>query len=264
MARTSLEGKIENVDLDKLQVDASYQRGVKPHHRKIAADFNPAAAGILHVGRRHDGSLWLIDGQQRREAMLKANLKTWKAIVIQSDGPRYEAIIFKLLNGRDTRKGLNPVELFKACLVANDPVALAVVRAVEAAGLRLKTDRGGSRGWPELACCGGLYRECQRYGEESVARALKDMATAWPGMDDVMSLTLPISMCKLYGRLGSDIDSVRMARTLASVPPRKILLESATHIGNHLVECQQVLLRIYNRGRRKNKLRLHGSDEEAA
>lgn len=121
----SVEGKIEVVELSQLNIDNSYQRPLKKHHRKIANEFNPSAAGILHVGRRADNTLWLIDGQQRRAAMEKVGITKWKALVIHSSGQVYEATIFKMLNGRDTRAGLNPVELFRACVTAQDPIAEA-------------------------------------------------------------------------------------------------------------------------------------------
>lgn len=267
MARktTGLGGRIETVDLEPLEVDPSYQRDLKAHHKRIAQSFEPEAAGVLVVGERSDGKRVVIDGQQRRAAMLKVGIGKWKAVLIKSSGPRHEATVFKLLNGRDTRRGLNAVEMFQACLVAEDPVALAVVRAAEGAGLRIKQSRGGSPKWPMLATIGTLYRLTSLYGEATVARALKDLATAWPSMDDAMGELVVVSWIMVYGRLGESLDSARMIEAFKTVPPRKLALDSSVSTEGRYSRCQQIIIDRYNRGLpQKRRLRLHKPQSDAA
>jgi hypothetical protein len=263
----SLEGKIENVELALLNVDETYQRNLKAYHKKIAADFNPAAAGVLCVGRRGDDSLWIIDGQQRREAMLKAGLTKWKAVVLYSSGVQYEALIYKQLNSGTTRKGLTTGELFKGCLAAKDPVAEATVRAVERAGLRYTLHRRGSKGFPELTCIGLLYKMVSRWGEDLVSRGLALVARTWPGQKEVMGEVFPYAVTYLMGYFGDVIDEQRFEEVLSKISPRQILLDiAASGSGTRYGEAIRVMCKYYNKKLRSEKLKLKllVEDEEVA
>jgi hypothetical protein len=262
---SSLEGKIEVVELASLQVDESYQRPLKSYHKKISIDFNPAAAGVLHVGRRPDSSLWIIDGQQRREAMMLRGITKWKALVVHSSGTQYEAMIFRLLNNSDTRKALNPSEIFRAALVAQDPVAQAAMRAVESAGLRLKLHKGGSRGFPELPCVRVIYAHTRDKGEEVVYRALKLMVDTWPGQDDTMYFQIPDAMIKLIASQGDLVDDERFSEVLGKVPPRKILLDSKVGLGDKSAATLRTICTLYNKRLTQAKqLKVYNPESESA
>lgn len=268
MAKLKIEGKIEMVELASLHIDDSYQRGLKPHAKKIAAALDPDAVGTLLAARRADGLLYTIDGQQRAWALMKNGITKWRATVIRSAGQQHEAAVFRLVNGGASRKGLNAHELFRSCLTAGDPIAKAVLRSIEAAGLTLKQSKGGGKGWPTIACVGSLYTESLARGEEVVTRALKVLVRAWPGQDDCMRELLPISLIRLYGRAGDQIDDARMIDTLGRVPPRKIILDAMVGPDGRHSNAQHGICRIYNSrlgAKKQVKLNiLEGTGAEAA
>ena len=63
--------EFDTLDVADLQVDSgSYQRALQKRLvGSIRDDFVPAGLGVLTVGRREDGSLWVVDGQTRAAAM---------------------------------------------------------------------------------------------------------------------------------------------------------------------------------------------------
>ena len=63
-------GEVRRVRLADLLVDDAYQRPLKAHSKRIFKRFNPAACAPLLVGERPDGSLQVIDGQQRLRAIM--------------------------------------------------------------------------------------------------------------------------------------------------------------------------------------------------
>ena len=101
---SSLEGKIEIVELSNVMIDMDYQRGVKSHHKYIEKNFDRAAVGIPTVARRGDGTLWWLDGIQRSTAMMNLGIYKWKCTVLESSGAQYEAHVFRLLNDKKGRK----------------------------------------------------------------------------------------------------------------------------------------------------------------
>lgn len=236
---------VKLVTLKDLKIDSSYQRGLQSNHKRIAKNFDAASVGMLHVANRDNG-LWLVDGQQRVGAMLLLGIKEWEALIIPSTGSEYEATIYRMLNGKD-RKQLSKQELFKACLVAKDPVALAVQRACESVGWKLKLSRSGSKGWPEVACVGTLYNQCQKYGEELLTRALRLIENCWPQCNDNVLDVVPAGFCQFLRVHGSRIEEGRLINALQNIPPRKILLEITTILTNRQNAFTQTLVKLYNK-----------------
>ncbi len=243
------EGKIENVQLDELQIDESYQRGDKLHIRHIAGElFDPSAVSTLTVGRRAHGDLWVIDGRQRRKALMIRGYKHWKALVIHSTGPEYEALIYKLINDPKGKKALSSKDLFRAKIVATDPTALAVVRACEAAGLKCGYMAGDGKSWPEIRCVGALSSAMDTYHEESVTRALTLIAKIWYGQTLAVKELIPTAMCQFIGTYGDQIDDARLVRQLSNTPANKLVADSVAAVsGSRYARCIQILVELYNK-----------------
>ncbi len=226
MARglSSLEGKIETIVLADVQTDPAYQRGLKGHRKFIKENFDPAAAGVLTVARRADNSLWWLDGQQRADAMKDLNIAKWRATVLESSGQRYEAHIFRLLNDKKGRRGLNARELFTAALTEEDPVALSVKRAVEANGLKLGLwVTGGTGGWPWVGCVGLLYRMCAAKGEDVLKSALELAVATWPDQDDMTHESVVGAVITLVSARGDVLDREVFKGTLRKTAPRTLM-----------------------------------------
>ena len=124
------------LNVDELNVCESYQRTVRTAGvNKIVKNFDRDALGTLCVGKRKDGSLWIVDGQQRWTALKKLGVKRVPCDVFESSGPSHEARIFRHKN--KDRTGVNAVTIFKALLTEQNEDAVALLAAVESAGFKL-------------------------------------------------------------------------------------------------------------------------------
>lgn len=240
---------VQVVTLADLQVDLSYQRGVKPHYKKIAKDFKPKAAGFLHVNIRPDYSQWTIDGLQRSTAMMSIGIKTWMAHIHELKTVQEEAELFRVLN--EGRVGVGEGDLFKALITAKDPNTLATIASVEKAGLRFR-NKSRVLKWPFLGCTRACRRICYNYGPEALERICRILVNSWPGSDDAMDgyLFLGVAMfVNAFPDLKDDVIITAFKRKAALT-----ILQSArgrATSGNGIAnQVRQSLVDCYNWNRR--------------
>ena len=89
------------LQIDLLKVDNSYQRGEASNASTIdkAKHMQHAAMGAIVVGKREDGSLWIVDGLQRAlAAKRRGDITEIDCMVFESAGSRHEAEVFLLCN----------------------------------------------------------------------------------------------------------------------------------------------------------------------
>lgn len=252
MARQNEHRQIETVSttqvvlLADLHVDQSYQRGEKPSHiAKIAREFIGGATGILTVGRRADGTLWLIDGQQRRKALERLGVDRWPAEVIPSSGPAYEAAIYHKRNS--SRVNLSPKDLFRAALEANDPVARECKAAVEAAGYRLTLFNGGSDDHNNINCVRTLYVVTRTHGGAVITRTLNVIRRAWPSGAGTRHELMPTGLIRLMIAQGDRVDDDRLVRVLSEHDPRGMEQDARFLDGDRRANLARVIAKAYNR-----------------
>ena len=96
------------IKLSLLRVD-TYQRGPVSAAKilRMAKKFDLAAVGTVTVGERKDGSLWVVDGQQRTLAAKKrqelaGDIDALDCVVFQSEGWDHEARVFTTMNTERT------------------------------------------------------------------------------------------------------------------------------------------------------------------
>jgi hypothetical protein len=95
------------IPIAMLRIDQSYQRGEVSNDSTIqkAKSMQYAAAGAIVVGKRSDGTFWIVDGFQRTLAAQKrGDIDAMDCMVFESMGSHHEAEIFLLCN-----KGRAPV-----------------------------------------------------------------------------------------------------------------------------------------------------------
>jgi len=212
------------VNLSTLQVDATYQRGLKPHHKKIAKKFDRSAAGELVVNQRPDGSLWLIDGQQRTGAMKALGIKEWPARVLSLKTVECEAAVFGRINGTEgTTAKVGERDKFKAMVAAKDPDVLGAIAAVAAGGMTLT--RTGHVKWPHVANTAAVLSFYRIHGGEALTRAIKLIVDSWPGDDDACRGTVIETIMSFAWRY-PDADYARAAKLFAMVPVTRVIQEA--------------------------------------
>lgn len=259
----SLEGKIENVLLESVEVDGSYQRQVQRHHKFIVENFEKAAAGVLTVARRSDLKLYWVDGLQRATAMKKLGITHWKCLVIESCGPRFEAHLFRLLNGREGRKSLNQTQLFNAALTAEDPTALAVKRVTDSLGLVVKRE-GYTTGWPIVASAGLLYHTAQRQGENVLRETLELIVQTWPQVNDALHHQIIGGTLAIVAHRGDVLDKERFKQVLGNIPPKAIMMNARGMVSGAYGSVADEMILRYNKGRKgRQRLKLFREEEVA-
>lgn len=248
------------VELERLQTDSSYQREVKAKHKKIVSEFNEDALGIPLVGEREDGSLWIVDGLQRKTALVKMGRKTVRAEVFASRGPEHEAEVFKLVNLNRTK--LNQGEQFKALLAAHDPTAWEIKKVVEECGYTLTLSATGMTGKrraggmtnddkasKQVSCFNTLRWAYQYCGIESIRFALTVVDKAWPG-DRLNTYQIMFGgLCVFYQRRDGVVDLDRLIPRMQSVTAQKVLYAaSQNQIGNSKQQAvADVMEKVYNK-----------------
>jgi len=257
------------LSLDSLQVDPLYQRDVKSGWKKIVEEFDEEALGIIVVGERSDGSLWIVDGQQRVFALRKMGKREVRAEVFRSEGVEHEAQVFKKINLY--RVKLNPREQFKALLAAHDPTAWAVKETVESVPpFRISFSHSRSREIDAYNITAvntllNLYRT-ERVGAEGIRFALRAVYEAWKGDSQAIHSFILEALGTFWGAFEGTLDEEKMIDRLKTTTPSQLLVAAGQQaVGMDKRSAMQVILdRLYKRrrdtGRRKELRGGPGSD----
>lgn len=245
-------GAIRVVDVESLRVDASYQRAVKPRHKRIADDYSADAFGVPLVAERSDKSLWLIDGQQRVEAVRKLGRKTVRVEVVKSNGPGDEAKLFRLVNSGRTQ--LTAEEAFRAAIASGDPTAKAAERVIKSAGF--KVGWGRHHDWPSLSCFHALYYVTKTYGPECLGQALAVIKEVWPGDPLGTYDSIVRALVRFHSVYAGELDSARLKDRLSRVTPAQLLHTARMlGIGDRATAMMREIESVYRRRGRAGGLK---------
>jgi hypothetical protein len=217
--RTVVKAALRVLNVADLNVDPSYQREIKPGHRRIMSEFNEEAFGIPLVGEREDGSLWIVDGLQRITAIGKMGRRQVRSETFASNGPEHEAAVFKLVNMNRTK--LKPLEEYKALLTAHDDLAWQVENTVNDCGFKVSD---GKTGMPKyVSCVKLLLRFTADYGTDCVKFALTTVANCWP--EDTLGTHSNMigGLMLFFNRQDGLVDVERMTPRFQASSPLKIL-----------------------------------------
>lgn len=262
--RKVVKAALKVLDLDGLKADPSYQREVKPGHKKIIANFNENALGIPLVAEREDGTLWIVDGLQRITALRALNIKTVRAEVFASEGPEHEATVFKLVNMN--RSKLNPGEQFKALLTSQDATAWEVKETVESCGFKLcYTARPGGHGKGgimdgslalQVKCVATLYRLIRTRGAESIKFALNAVKEGWPDDANGVNSRILDGMTHFYVSHDGVVDMERLVPRMQTTSPTKVMYVAAQgtmNVSDRAAAVAAVIEKVYRKNFRKTK-----------
>lgn len=243
------------VELATVKFDRSYQRDKKKHSEAIARRFNPSAVGSPLLGRRGDGSMYCIDGQQRIEAMKSIGITHWTCDVIESAGPTFEAQVFFTVN--KGRVEVNALDTFKAALTSGDRHAMTVVRVANECGLKVPLYGLKSPDKEKgtfLACYHSAYGAVKTYGEEPFKRALSLIVLTWPLCQRMLQGNVILGLTHLIHKFGDKIDDDRFHERLKEVPSLKITQFADEHKSGRVFGVQVIVVKYYNVALRSNKI----------
>lgn len=165
------------VPIKNLSVDPRYERPLS--RRKVVAiakDLDPDAIGQILVSERDDGSLVIIDGQHRVEAVRETWSDSEAVPCLIYVGLTFtdEADLFVKFN--DLRTKPRPLDLFKARIAAKDENAAAISKVCMKNGLTIGAGGGATN---RIACVQALAQVYNQTSAEVLDQTLSTIIDAW-------------------------------------------------------------------------------------
>jgi len=204
-----------------------YQREADPRRvKKIAEGFDPDKLDPLKISQRADGSLWVIDGNHRLQAILVLG---WSdqlvpARLVRGLSYQQEAGLF---TAQRDRRDPSAAESFRAAVESGDPAALSVRAVCEALGLSLayKTARGS--GTPRTVnAVGASWSIARDAGAPRLRRILGTVDRAWGAQSGVFTAHTIIGLNAFFSRYEDKYDAGRLDMVLARIPFDHFLAQS--------------------------------------
>lgn len=213
---------IEWLHLDRLSMDASYQRSTDNDASRrliasIAANFDWRLCTPLVVSRRADGSFAVIDGQHRLLAARLRGMDDLPCCVFTYESAEEEAKMFVAANR--SRKAMNRLDDFHAALAAGDSEAHQVLQIVSDAGLTVARNTSSTAWAPgEIAFTASIASTLKKHGAAIVSAALTNIADAFPQQKVVQSGSIFLGLVKVLTKPPEGFDPDRMQEALKAKP----------------------------------------------
>lgn len=249
--------RMEKLLASSLSIDHGFQRNViQARVKSIAENLDLDGLGIIVVSRREDGSVVVIDGQHRIEALRYHGFDDeWKVDcrVYSELTEKQEAALYLHLN--NTRR-ITAWDEFKAGMVAEDERCLEIDSITRGRGLKVSGYVGEGR----ICCVSTLNQIYDRYGPPVLDQALEMATSAWGHTANAVEKDLVHGLAIVANTYNGVINKPWMVKKLAKAPGApsgllgraKALKEVETAPIARLVAKQIVAL--YNKGKRSNQL----------
>ena len=197
-------GKFEMVDPNKIVVDRRYQR---PENEllisQITADFDWAAFGAVSLYRRNGSLLVVVDGQQRIRGALRTSEPPELIPAVIQDKTSVEGEARTYVKMNIVRRSVPTLDRHRGNVIAKDPAALGVARAVEKAGFTLGgvTSAGDAN---TVSAVSAVYDAYNTLGEEGLVQVLTQARDSWPDDPAATSVRMIRVLTEVLLELGTD------------------------------------------------------------
>lgn len=241
--------KLDWVRVDRFVVDPDYQRQIREEGtasiKRIAEKFDWRLVGALsgspvlpeqvkRLGCRND-AIAILDGQHRWEgARRRGDVAELPTLVVKTASVAEQAALFLSLN-RD-RVAVQPIQQFWSAVVANEPMAVAIKRVCDSAGVTIAKVQTGTHPPLITSAIGTIRTAIARYGEDKALVALKCMVDAYPKAAGAFSGAL---MGAVFQMVGSGVPPARLAAILSTKDPKAIVVES--RVARHQASAKESL-----------------------
>lgn len=214
--RTSVTKRHGSVLAKELNVDPDVQRMRDDRQvDKLERTWDSLYAGTLVVSERKDGTLWVVDGQHRKEAGMRINPDIeLDAEIYTGLTQRTEALMFLSLN-RD-RKAPTPYAKFHVALTAGLEIEMRMDSQVKACGLEIASSPSANKI--------GAVEACRKIVEKDKAETglLQDTLTvvegAWGRSPETWDNMVLQGVASVIHKNRSNVDLKRLSRTLGRFP----------------------------------------------
>jgi hypothetical protein len=222
---------LEFVALDRLEVDAAYQRATDgPHSRSIingmVKSWNWSLCQPLVVARRPDGRLMILDGQHRHAgAVRRGDIAHLPCVVLPGIDMTGEARTFLDLNTK--RQRLSQADIFNGMLAAGDEHAKKTAQLIEQTGWRVARSSATDSWKPgDLHCAPMLSRQVNIVGEAAVRGALETLRTAYPETVVTSSSQILQALIAIFRKGMKPADQAVLGATISSLDPPAWILRA--------------------------------------
>lgn len=241
-----------------LNIDVSYQRDISNHKvSKISRIFDPDAFGYLIVGRRLDGTYWIIDGQHRWKAMQEINWtdQDVPCLVLLGTTPEVEARLYDLYNGN---RGMPRIaERFKARLRHGDPEATAIRDIAHEVGYTLFFQRG-TLPRNHIGAVNALMRVYQQGKPGDLFKVLTICRELWDDDPAGVSGDLIMGIYAFTSRYRDQFEMQKLIEKLTGTSPTGLMnrgRQIAEVMGGSVyLGIARSILKVYNENKKTNRL----------
>lgn len=244
-----------SVELCDLQIDRAYQRHDYINKRVVKSiqnNFDDLLVGVITVGRREDGSLWVVDGQHRVLGARQAGKTNLKCVVFSSRGADHEAEVFYELNTQ--RTSINCISMYRALLTQKEEATVCIQQLLDKYGFAIGKKTG------EFAAANTI-RSVYKLGVlDRVLHTIKESfgsgSDRWKWMFGSSHFVQMLAL--VYSKTGKEIEDDRMSLVLARMQHleyQRLASTFAGTTGNRAVRIAPEFIElVYNKGLKKNRI----------
>lgn len=219
----SWEGTFELVNPRLIISDHKYQREEKdPHIAEIQSRFDWRQFGVVVCAKRANGMLYALDGQQRLAAAMRLDKPPSRVPVIWFPYDKVEEEAHDFSGMNETRKALHPLEKHRARVIAKQPDALAIVRALDTAGFTLGYGDDGIES-KTISSVAAIYKLYNEFGEDGLLHILVILRDAWPNYRLAVSSLILNGVHDVAVEQNGGFERAAMTRAFKRTDPTKIL-----------------------------------------
>lgn len=245
---TGSAGTIEVIELSKLKVDPVYQRDLTAQFvERLAEKWDIVTAGTIVVSRRPDGFLYIVDGQHRAAAAVRAGETHILCQVVHEPSAEEEARLRLKGNVKRTDRVF---EVFRARLAAGDETAEAIQRILADFGTHINMVPTTNSGINAVTAVEKLYTLDDGVTLITVLTMMKKLFGEI--RPEVASSDILKGLTWFLGQHGATVDMERFERMFKITGPAALSRSARAHkasLGGSLwVNTYRALVTVYNEG----------------
>lgn len=259
-----IDQEVEWIPLGRLFVDPDLQRPRdEAAEQRIADNLDLNVLGVLDVSARADGRFHVMDGQTRRNALIRFGFSEddlVPCLVARGLTRAQEAAHF---TGRNTARPVRAFDRFRVRVQAEDPIALGIDAILMEHGWRVQTgDVDG--GFAAVVAAERVYTGYgsteKELGPRNLRSALGVVTEAWGRKPGTAHGAIIAGLGLFFARYGDAVDKAALVRRLAQFPGgADAYVGKARGIrefrGGVLARCvAELSVEIYNRRRSSGQL----------
>lgn len=251
----NIKSNFQEINVDALKVDYSYQREPNPNKvKKIANKWDDEKANVVHVSHRNDG-YYVIDGNHTRLAYKSIGGGNILCCVHENLTEKEEATMFVELNTSQTKPNFNQILKAKAeAGVEPESSYLSLLAKVGAPYTLMKGKNG------KISCHDALLAVYKSTTPTLMERALRTALHATSERDGFYRVGYFPGLCSLV-TMHPDVDDSRLIYVIKNTSLSKITDYAEAFRGGLLdggygrtKQFRKAYLALYNKGLKKNKI----------